>query len=416
MAWIDGTDRDVAQRQGVARLDVGARAGLDPCRPATACRRDDVALLAVGVVQQRDARGAVRVVLDVRDLGRHAVLVVATEVDQPVGALVAATLVAGRDPAVVVAAALVVQRARPATSPASSRVISTKSATLEPRRPGVVGLYLRIPMASSSFSLVGSRSGDRTAEDVDAVAVDAGVTIARLMSLRLPKPNAGALALALAVERVDVGDLDAEHLLDRDLDLGLVGVRVRRGTCTCSRRAGRSSSPRSPERAGRRAGRRSSLVRARSTARSSVAGDGLGALARRRAGEERLERALGEHDVVADQHVVGVELVGDEQVHALDVAQALPGQLVVALERRRARCVAVADAAASVGERGLGRRRVAVDEAGDARARGRRGPGRTGRRAARRPSSSWACAGRSCAACGPWTTPPPANCGARVEP
>jgi len=26
------------------------------------------------------------------------------------------------------------------------RVISTKSATLEPRRPGVVGLYLRIPM------------------------------------------------------------------------------------------------------------------------------------------------------------------------------------------------------------------------------------------------------------------------------
>ena len=29
IAWIDGTDRDVAQRQGVARLDVGLRAGLD---------------------------------------------------------------------------------------------------------------------------------------------------------------------------------------------------------------------------------------------------------------------------------------------------------------------------------------------------------------------------------------------------
>ena len=74
--------------------------------------RDDVALLAVGVVQQRDARGAVGVVLDVRDLGRHAVLVVATEVDDAVGALVTATLVPGGDPALVVAAALLGQRAR----------------------------------------------------------------------------------------------------------------------------------------------------------------------------------------------------------------------------------------------------------------------------------------------------------------
>src|ERR1044072_6909810 len=30
------------------------------------------------------------------------------------------------------------------------RVISAKSATLEPRRPGVVGLYLRIPISQSS--------------------------------------------------------------------------------------------------------------------------------------------------------------------------------------------------------------------------------------------------------------------------
>ena len=74
-------------------------------------RREDVALLAVGVVQQRDPRGAVRVVLDVRDLGRHAVLVVPTEVDHPVGALVAAALVPRGDLARVVAAALVVQRA-----------------------------------------------------------------------------------------------------------------------------------------------------------------------------------------------------------------------------------------------------------------------------------------------------------------
>src|SRR5690606_18937126 len=76
-----GTDRDVAQRQVVAGLDVGAGAGLDGRALRQALGRDDVALLAVGVVQQRDAGGAVRVVLDVSDLGRHAVLVVALEVD-----------------------------------------------------------------------------------------------------------------------------------------------------------------------------------------------------------------------------------------------------------------------------------------------------------------------------------------------
>src|SRR5690606_21269495 len=106
-----GADRDVAQRQVVAGLDVGAHARLDGGALGHPLRRDDVALLAVGVVQQRDARGAVRVVLDVRDLGRDAVLVVATEVDDAVGTLVAATLVPGRDPALVVAAALLGQRA-----------------------------------------------------------------------------------------------------------------------------------------------------------------------------------------------------------------------------------------------------------------------------------------------------------------
>src|SRR6476646_4723181 len=105
------TDGDVAQRQVVARLDVGLRAGLDRRTLAEVLRRDDVALLAVRVVQQRDARRAVGVVLDVRDLGRDAVLVVATEVHDAVGALVTAALVTRRDPALVVAAALLGERA-----------------------------------------------------------------------------------------------------------------------------------------------------------------------------------------------------------------------------------------------------------------------------------------------------------------
>src|SRR3954452_423061 len=102
------------------------------------------------------------------------------------------------------------------------RVISAKSATDEPRRPGVVGLYLRIAMFSQSYS---ARSGDRTSEDVDAVAggeADDGA----LGVLALADAARRTTRLALAVERVDGGDLDVEHLLDRDLDLGLVGVRV----------------------------------------------------------------------------------------------------------------------------------------------------------------------------------------------
>src|ERR1700712_51580 len=106
----DGAGRDVAQRQGVARLDVAAGPALDLVALVQPGRRDDVALLAVGVVQQRDTRGAVGVVLDVRDRGRHAVLV-PPEVDQPVGTLVPAALVAHGHLAVDVATATAVERA-----------------------------------------------------------------------------------------------------------------------------------------------------------------------------------------------------------------------------------------------------------------------------------------------------------------
>ena len=87
-----GTDRDVAQRQGVARLDVGAVTAADVVADVEALGGQDVGLLAVGVVQQGDAAGAVGVVLDGRDLGGDAVLD-ALEVDHAVRTLVAATAV-----------------------------------------------------------------------------------------------------------------------------------------------------------------------------------------------------------------------------------------------------------------------------------------------------------------------------------
>ena len=71
-----------------------------------ALRRDDVAALAVDIAQQRDVRGAVRVVFDPLDARRDAFLV-ALEVDDAVVLLVATTDVAGGDAAVVVAATAV---------------------------------------------------------------------------------------------------------------------------------------------------------------------------------------------------------------------------------------------------------------------------------------------------------------------
>ena len=80
------------------------------------------------------------------------------------------------------------------------RVISTKSATEEPRRPGVVGLYLRIAMFLVLVLLPGQETGP---PKMSMRWPSARLTMARLVSLRLPEPVAGATRLARAVERVD---------------------------------------------------------------------------------------------------------------------------------------------------------------------------------------------------------------------
>src|SRR5438445_397613 len=72
-------------------------------------RVQDVALLAVGVRQQRDARRAVRVVFNRRDLRRNIPLV-ALEVDDAVHPLVAAAAPPRRELAAVVAAAGALER------------------------------------------------------------------------------------------------------------------------------------------------------------------------------------------------------------------------------------------------------------------------------------------------------------------
>src|SRR4051812_21785322 len=105
------------------------------------------------------------------------------------------------------------------------RVISTKSATEAPRRPGVVGLYLRIPMGSVP-NLCSRRAGsaDRSAEDVDRALAEGDDRALRVLALA--EPELRPPRLALAVDGVHRLDLDREDLLDRDLDLGLVRAGV----------------------------------------------------------------------------------------------------------------------------------------------------------------------------------------------
>src|SRR5699024_9892028 len=89
---------------------------------------------------------------------------------------------------------------------------STKSAPPEPRRPGVVGLLLRIArwvsLRLSSAPRTSAASGDRPSEDVDG-SVGQGDDGA-LGVVALAGPEARAARLALTVDRVDRLDLDVE--------------------------------------------------------------------------------------------------------------------------------------------------------------------------------------------------------------
>src|SRR5204862_2974615 len=78
--------RDVLERQVVADASLGVPSREDLIADTQVVRRDDVALLAVSVHQERETRGAVRVVLD-RDHARGHAVLVALEVDLPVVAL-----------------------------------------------------------------------------------------------------------------------------------------------------------------------------------------------------------------------------------------------------------------------------------------------------------------------------------------
>src|SRR6185312_1946814 len=98
------TGRNVLERQGIARQDVGFRTRRNGGAHFEAFRRDDVALLAIGIFEQRDAGRAVGIVFDRSNLRRYAEFV-ALEIDHAVALLVAAADEARGDAAGRVAAA-----------------------------------------------------------------------------------------------------------------------------------------------------------------------------------------------------------------------------------------------------------------------------------------------------------------------
>src|SRR2546426_5353468 len=99
-----GAQRNLEQRHRIAGADVGTRTGDDAVAHVETLGRDDVALLAIAVMQQRDAGRPVGIVLDCRHARGNRELV-APEIDTPVLPLVAAALPAGGDVALVVAPA-----------------------------------------------------------------------------------------------------------------------------------------------------------------------------------------------------------------------------------------------------------------------------------------------------------------------
>src|SRR4051795_2989239 len=110
---------------------------------------------------------------------------------------------------------------RPSTSERSGSVfvISAKSGYETNRRPGLVGLGLRMGI------------GLRLLEALQALEDRDGLARRHLDDRLLPRPRAArrvaaALGLGLHRHRVDLDDVDVEERLDGLADLGLVGVRV----------------------------------------------------------------------------------------------------------------------------------------------------------------------------------------------
>ncbi len=195
-------------------------------------RGQDVGLLAVHVVEQRDVGGPVGVVLDRGDLRRDAVLA-ALEVDAAVEALGAAAAMARGLAAVGVAAAGLLQ------------TLDERALGLGLRDLREVGVRREATTGAGGLGLANGHALPlqplQALEDRDRVAG------AHLDDGLLPLPRAaGRVAAALGLgadrDRADVEDLDARRAPPRPGGSASCARPDGRGRCTCRWRRARSSS------------------------------------------------------------------------------------------------------------------------------------------------------------------------------
>ena len=104
----NGTHGDVGDGQAVAGLDVGCGGGEDLVPGLQAHGSDDVTLLAILILHQRDVGAAVGIVLQLQDSGFH-IHLVALEVDDTILALLAAAAMTDGDAAIAVATSILLQ-------------------------------------------------------------------------------------------------------------------------------------------------------------------------------------------------------------------------------------------------------------------------------------------------------------------
>src|SRR5438128_4368635 len=215
----DRPDGHARELEAVADGDVGTRARGHGHAYSQALGREDVALLAVAVVQQGDVRGAVGVVLDRSHLRLDAVLA-PLEVDLSVGALGAAAAMASRLAPVRVAPAALGE-------PFDELLLGLALGDL-----GEVGKGGRASAGTGGLGLAdGHRykllglDGREALEDRNRLAC------LHLHDGLLPRPPVAArgatpLGLGLDRDRPDRHHVDAEGGLDGLTDLGLVGFGV----------------------------------------------------------------------------------------------------------------------------------------------------------------------------------------------
>src|SRR5581483_4809425 len=211
-----GAGGDALERQRVARLDVRFPTRLDDRADLQPRRREDVRLGAVRVVQEGDARRAVRVVFDRGHLRGHAVLA-PLEVDDAVAALVAAAAVARRHAAVHVPPGLLRQR------------LGQALLGLRPRHL-VEGGDRHEPASCARRLVLANRHRRRlldlrSLEDRDRLSL-AHLDDRLLVAGPVPLRVAAALGLRLHLRHVHARYVHGEQLLDRLPDLGLVRVAV----------------------------------------------------------------------------------------------------------------------------------------------------------------------------------------------